>query len=285
MDVYGIVMKMSQVMSEFNKLKTSGSDLATILQHIRENEFFSTFCNASKRSVTIADYCTYYMLYPYMVYFSLFSCHPGNIITFQWERPLSELLHANAEFEEHPIECLRSSDSSAQTKETELENTRSSIVESSSPAATPAAAAPLTPEECLSQLDIRVGRLVKVWNHPDSDKLLCEQVDVGEGVPRSIGSGIRAFHSAEEIQGRLVCVMCNLKPKKLAGYPSNGMLLCASVKDHSKGALIDPPEGSEVGERVCFAGISGNAAAPSQVHKKKMLETVLPVCVSCGLGT
>lgn len=118
-----------------------------------------------------------------------------------------------------------------------------------------------------------------MWNHPDSDKLLCEQVDVGEGVLRSIGSGIRAFHSAEEIQGRLVCVMCNLKPKKLAGYPSNGMLLCASVKDHSKGALIDPPEGSEVGERVCFAGIDSNPAAPNQVHKKKMLETVLPVCL------
>ena len=62
------------------------------------------------------------------------------------------------------------------------------------------------------------------------------------------------------------------------------MLLCASVEDHSKGALVDPPEGSEVGERVCFAGISGTPAAPNQVHKKKMLETVLPVCFYCGLG-
>lgn len=272
-------MKMNRVMSEFDKLRGSSSDLATVLQHIRENDFFSAFCNASKRTVTIADYCTYYMLYPYMVPV-LFSCYPGNVDSLQWQRSLSELLHANAESEEHLVECFRSSDSSAQTKEAEFENTQSSSVESPSPAA----AVPLTPEECLAQLDIRVGRLVKVWNHPDSDKLLCEQVDVGEGAPRSIGSGIRAFHSAEEIQGRLVCVMCNLKPKKLAGYPSNGMLLCASVKDHSKGALVDPPEGSEVGERVCFAGISGTPAAPNQVHKKKMLETVLPVCFYCGLG-
>ena len=262
-------MKMNRVMSEFDKLRGSSSDLATVLQHIRENDFFSAFCNASKRTVTIADYCTYYMLYPYMVSV-LFSCYPGNIDSLQWQRSLSELLHANAESEEHSVECFRSSDSSAQTKEAEFENTQSSSVESPSPAA----AVPLTPEECLAQLDIRVGRLVKVWNHPDSDKLLCEQVDVGEGAPRSIGSGIRAFHSAEEIQGRLVCVMCNLKPKKLAGYPSNGMLLCASVKDHSKGALVDPPEGSEVGERVCFAGISGTPAAPNQVHKKKMLEII-----------
>lgn len=137
--------------------------------------------------------------------------------------------------------------------------------------------APLTPEECLSQLDIRVGRIVDVWNHPESDKLLCEKVDVGEAVPRSIGSGIRAFHSAEEIKGRLVCVMCNLKQKKLGGYPSNGMLLCASVMDHSRGALLDPPEGSIVGERISFPGIVGEPATPAQVHKKRMLESVLPV--------
>lgn len=60
-------MEMSKVMSEFDKLKNSESDCTTILQHIRENDFFSTFCNASKRTVTIADYCAYYMLYPYMV--------------------------------------------------------------------------------------------------------------------------------------------------------------------------------------------------------------------------
>ena len=59
MNAYGIAMKMRQVMSEFDKLKSSGSDRAAVLQHIRENDFFSAFCNASKRTVTIADYCTY----------------------------------------------------------------------------------------------------------------------------------------------------------------------------------------------------------------------------------
>ena len=100
---------------------------------------------------------------------------------------------------------------------------------------------------------------------------------MGEGVPRSIGSGIRAFHSAESMEGRLVCVMSNMKPRKLAGYPSNGMLLCTSTSDHSKGALCTPPEGSVVGERIRFEGILGEPATPNQVSKKKMVETVLEV--------
>ena len=118
---------------------------------------------------------------------------------------------------------------------------------------------------------------MKAWNHPDSDKLLCEQVDVGEESLRSIGSGIRAFHKAEEVEGRLVCVMCNMKERKLAGYPSNGMLLCASTEDHSKGALIDPPADAVVGERIVFEGIQDEPATPNQVSKKKMVEMVLPV--------
>lgn len=126
-------------------------------------------------------------------------------------------------------------------------------------------------------MDIRVGKVVKAWNHPDSDKLLCEQVDVGEETPRSIGSGIRGFNKAEEVEGRLVCVMCNMKGKKLAGYPSNGMLLCASTADHLKGSLINPPSDAIIGERISFEGINGDLATPNQVSKKKMVETVLPV--------
>lgn len=100
---------------------------------------------------------------------------------------------------------------------------------------------------------------------------------MGEAEPRQIGSGIRAFHTFEEMQGHRVCVLCNLKPRKLGGFPSNGMLLCASTEDHEHGALIDPPEGAKIGERVTFAGFEGEPATPAQVQKKKYLEAVLPV--------
>ena len=131
--------------------------------------------------------------------------------------------------------------------------------------------------DCISKLDIRVGRIVRAWNHPDSDKLYCEEVDVGEAETRQIGSGIRAFHTFEEMQGHRVCVLCNLKPRKLGGFPSNGMLLCASTEDHSAGALIDPPEGAKIGERVTFPGFEGEAATPAQVQKKKYVEILAPV--------
>ncbi len=131
--------------------------------------------------------------------------------------------------------------------------------------------------DCISKLDIRVGRIVRAWNHPDSDKLYCEEVDVGEAETRQIGSGIRAFHTFEEMQGHRVCVLCNLKPRKLGGFPSNGMLLCASTEDHSAGALIDPPEGAKIGERVTFPGFEGESATPAQVQKKKYVEILAPV--------
>ena len=108
-------------------------------------------------------------------------------------------------------------------KQKSKEKSASSASSASSTSKTTSSAS-LSVEDCLSKLDIRVGRVVKAWNHPESDKLLCEQVDVGEENLRSIGSGIRGFHQAEEVEGRLVCVMCNMKAKKLAGYPSNGML-------------------------------------------------------------
>jgi methionine--tRNA ligase beta chain len=71
-----------------------------------------------------------------------------------------------------------------------------------------------------SKLDIRVGHVVKCWNHPDSEKLLCEEIDLGEGTLRTIASGIRPHYAAEELQGRKVCVLANLKDRNLAGFKS-----------------------------------------------------------------
>ena len=70
-------------------------------------------------------------------------------------------------------------------------------------------------------LDIRVGIITRCWEHPDSDKLLCEEIDVGESTgPRQIASGIKSFYSANEMQGKKVLVLCNLKERSLAGFKS-----------------------------------------------------------------
>ena len=84
-----------------------------------------------------------------------------------------------------------------------------------------------------TKLDIRVGKIVKVWNHETAEKLYCEEVDLAEeGAegPRQITSGLRAFYTLEEMQDRKVLVVCNLKAAKIQGFTSNGMVLAAKVR-------------------------------------------------------
>lgn len=73
---------------------------------------------------------------------------------------------------------------------------------------------------------------------------------MGEGEPRLIGSGLQGKVPLEEMTQGLVVVFANLKPRKLADFISNGMVLCASTEDKSTIELIRPPEGSKVGERI-----------------------------------
>jgi tRNA-binding EMAP/Myf-like protein len=66
------------------------------------------------------------------------------------------------------------------------------------------------PEIC--KLEFKVGLITKVWVHPEADKLYCEEIDVGEeGGPRQIASGLRMHYSEEEMLGKRVLVVSNLK--------------------------------------------------------------------------
>ncbi|XP_028819303.1 tyrosine--tRNA ligase, cytoplasmic isoform X2 [Denticeps clupeoides] len=88
---------------------------------------------------------------------------------------------------------------------------------------------PAEDEEVIpSRLDIRVGRVISVEKHPDADSLYLEKIDVGEAEPRTVVSGLVAYVSQEDLQDRLVVLLCNLKPQKMRGLESQAMLLCAS---------------------------------------------------------
>jgi glutamyl-tRNA synthetase len=141
----------------------------------------------------------------------------------------------------------------------------------------------------ISALDIRVGVINKVWEHPEADKLYCEEIDVGEGEPRQIASGLRPYLKPEDMEGRKVLVLCNLKERKLVGFPSHGMVLCASNPDHSVVRLVSPPIDAKVGERVTvpdfdFQSEDGQPYAENKIGKKKVFESIAPFLVTNKYG-
>ncbi|CAH0484565.1 unnamed protein product [Peronospora farinosa] len=133
-----------------------------------------------------------------------------------------------------------------------------------------------TATSLFAALDIRVGVISKVWKHPESEKLYCEEIDIGEEEPKQIASGLQAFYSLEEMQNRKVLVLLNLKPAKLGGFKSHGMVLCASDASHENVQFIEPPADAKVGERVKVTLESGEPLSAAQIKKQKMLEKVSP---------
>jgi len=127
----------------------------------------------------------------------------------------------------------------------------------------------------ITKLDIRVGKIVTVKAHEDADTLYVETIDLGESKPRTVVSGLRKFIPLEEMQNRLVVVLCNLKPSKLKGVLSEAMVLAASDSSHTQVELLIPPSGSVPGERVIFEGFTGEPE--EQLNpKKKVWETIQP---------
>ena len=99
------------------------------------------------------------------------------------------------------------------------------------------------------KVQLRSGEIIKCEEVPKSKKLLCSQVKMGSEV-RQIVSGIKQHYSAEEMVGKKVVVVANLKPAKLAGILSEGMLLCAEDENGELSLLTSEknmPNGAEIG--------------------------------------
>lgn len=97
-----------------------------------------------------------------------------------------------------------------------------------------------------------------MWKHEASDKLYCEEIDIGGGETRRIGSGLQQYVPLEKMENALVVVITNLKARKLAGFESHGMVLCAETEGKASVELLIPPEGSAVGDKVHFEGFERN---------------------------
>lgn len=102
--------------------------------------------------------------------------------------------------------------------------------------------------EDFAKVELKVGEILEAEKVQKSEKLLKFSVDVGEKDPRCIVSGIAKHYNPQDLIGKKVCVVTNLKSAKLCGIESCGMLLCASTKDNI--VLISPHTDVPVGSTI-----------------------------------
>ena len=99
------------------------------------------------------------------------------------------------------------------------------------------------------KVKLKVAQIKEVEEIEGADKLYKLTIDLGDE-ERTICAGIKQYYSKEDLQGKRIIVLTNLTPRTLRGIESQGMLLAASSKDHSKVSLITPDQEIELGSEV-----------------------------------
>jgi methionyl-tRNA synthetase len=115
------------------------------------------------------------------------------------------------------------------------------------PAAPATADKPLIPYDVFAQVDLRVATVLEAREHPNANKLLLLQIQVGE-VRKQIVAGIRGHYEPAALVGRQIIIVNNLEPAMLRGEESNGMLLAAT--DENGVVLLRPDREMTSGSKV-----------------------------------
>ncbi len=92
-----------------------------------------------------------------------------------------------------------------------------------------------------ARVELRVAKVLEARPHPNADKLLLLQVDLGEESPRQVVAGIKAHYTPEALVGKNIVVVANLAPAVLRGETSNGMLLAATSGEKVVLLTVDDP--------------------------------------------
>lgn len=100
-----------------------------------------------------------------------------------------------------------------------------------------------------AKIKLRVAKVVEAARHPNADKLLVLQLDVG-GERRQICAGIVGHYTPEEMVGKNIVVVANLAPRMMRGQVSQGMLLAASNADHTQVIVLSPEKDIDSGSSV-----------------------------------
>ena len=108
--------------------------------------------------------------------------------------------------------------------------------------------------EDFAKLDLRIAKVLQAEPHPNADRLLKLQIDLGELGCRQICAGVKAYYDPAELIGKSIVVVANLAPRKIRGEDSNGMLLAATAMDGEQvrdvvllTPLREAPPGATVG--------------------------------------
>jgi export-related chaperone CsaA len=98
-------------------------------------------------------------------------------------------------------------------------------------------------------VDLRVGRIIEVQDLEAARKPMYQtKIDIGELGVKNIAMGLKAYYTKEELMGKLVIVVCNLDPKNVAGFVSEGMVLAA--QDGERVSLVAPDKDLAPGSKV-----------------------------------
>eukprot|EP01038_Epipyxis_sp_PR26KG_P012817 gene12817-17186_t len=132
-----------------------------------------------------------------------------------------------------------------------------------------------------TKIDIRVGEIIKIWPHPTSDRLYCEEIDIGDNVIQ-VASGLKQYYTIEELLHRKVAIVCNLKESKFQGFLSQGMVLAAKsiISEENPNQtieLIDLPLDAINGSRIlCDGAVDIPPYNPNKIKKNKVWEVIIP---------
>jgi methionyl-tRNA synthetase len=136
-------------------------------------------------------------------------------------------------------------------------------------------------ERFTKRVELRVARITAIERHPDAEKLYVETLDDGSGEPRQIVSGLVPYYREEELLNRNIILVANLKPVKLRGVKSNGMLLAASSKsDGTQRLEVIFADDASPGDQVSIAG-SEAAGARDRID----IDTFFDIPIRAEAGT
>ena len=99
------------------------------------------------------------------------------------------------------------------------------------------------------KIDLRVGKILDVKDHPNAEKLYLLDIDLGKE-KKTLVAGLKSYYKPEELKGRQCIIFVNLEPATIRGVKSEGMILAAVNKDKSKVVIISPEKDTDLGSRA-----------------------------------